>query len=92
MSLFQNIVLKKHLAADSDKIAAAYSRFAEYFLNPEMPRIILLLCQQEEWADYFNNTTTYRVRSTQITTGNQQASSKADLLCELIEVIEYNNN
>ncbi len=34
MSLFQNIVLKKYLAAEREKIAAAYRRFADYFLDP----------------------------------------------------------
>jgi hypothetical protein len=43
MSLFQNIVLKKYLAADSDKIAAAYSRFAKCFLDLWMPRIAIHL-------------------------------------------------
>ncbi len=35
MSLFQNIVLKKYLTAGNEKIADAYSRFADYFLNPD---------------------------------------------------------
>jgi hypothetical protein len=48
MSLFQNIVLKKYLAADSDNIAAAYRRFAEHFFYLEMPRIFTSLCQQDE--------------------------------------------
>jgi hypothetical protein len=39
MSLFQNIVLKKYLAADSDNIAAAYRRFAERFFYLEIREI-----------------------------------------------------
>ncbi len=35
MSLFQNIVLKKYLAAEREKIAAAYRRFADYFYDPD---------------------------------------------------------
>ncbi len=34
MSLFQNIVLKKYLAVEGEKIAAAYKKFAAYFHDP----------------------------------------------------------
>ncbi|MDR0970690.1 MAG: hypothetical protein LBM67_09165, partial [Lentimicrobiaceae bacterium] len=35
MSLFQDTVLKKYLTAESEKIAVAYRRFADYFLNSD---------------------------------------------------------
>jgi hypothetical protein len=36
MSLFQHTILKKHLTAQGDMIAAAYALYKNYFLNPEI--------------------------------------------------------
>jgi hypothetical protein len=36
MSLFQHTILKKQIAASSDKIKEVYKLYASYFLNPEV--------------------------------------------------------
>jgi hypothetical protein len=73
MSLFQNIVLKKYLAADSDKIADAYIRFAECFFYLEIPKIFISLCQQDKRERCLIDATTTRcILTTQIATTDQQ--------------------
>jgi len=52
MPLYQNTILKKHIALNSEKISAAYKKLVDYFHNPEIQENIRK-SKEEEWQEGF---------------------------------------
>jgi len=52
MSLFQQTILKKQIALNSEKIAEAYKKYVAYFHNPEIQENIRK-SKEEEWQEGF---------------------------------------